>query len=72
MSTPRRALGAGPTSSTRPPAAIPAPRLLPAERADVEQHQAVTDDEHQAVKMPEGRRHLGTGPGGASWALLDR
>ncbi|WP_164496266.1 hypothetical protein [Streptomyces sp. ADI95-16] len=61
MSTSRRVLGAGPTTSTR--TTMPtAPRLLPAERAE---HQD-DDNEHQAVRLRRGRRTLGTGPGGAS------
>ncbi|MFD9729244.1 hypothetical protein [Streptomyces sp. NPDC059072] len=63
MSTTRRALGAGPTTSTRTTTMPTAPRLLPAERAE---HQD-DGDEHQAVRMARGRRTLGTGPaGGAS------
>lgn len=66
MSTPRRILGAGPMTSTRSTATSPAPRLLPVERAEHDDHQD-DDVEHQAVQMLRGRRILGTGPaGGAS------
>ncbi|GAA3242561.1 hypothetical protein GCM10010260_83890 [Streptomyces filipinensis] len=71
MSTPRRTLGAGPATSTRTTATPTAPRLLPVERADIEHHQAVADNERQAVKMQEGRRALGTGPTAAGPALPD-
>ncbi|MER5417895.1 hypothetical protein [Streptomyces virginiae] len=62
MSTSRRVLGTGPTMSTRTTPTPTAPRLLPAERGEHDEHQ---DDvvEHQNLR---GRRTLGTGPGGAS------
>ncbi|MEV6734441.1 MULTISPECIES: hypothetical protein [unclassified Streptomyces] len=60
MSTTRRPLGTGPTTSTRT-TATPSSRtgLLPAERIDVE-HQDVAD-ENPGVRMLRGRRPLGTG-----------
>ncbi|MEV5667117.1 hypothetical protein [Streptomyces flaveolus] len=58
MSNPRRQLGTGP-SSTSPPVADTAPRLLPIERAadpgHVIERQEVTADR-------SGRRILGAGP----------
>ncbi|MFJ3638035.1 hypothetical protein [Streptomyces sp. NPDC090112] len=54
MSTTRRTLGTGPTTSTRP-SPPPAPRLLPIERAQ----QQDIEDEHQEVSRPRGRRPLG-------------
>ncbi|WP_371589948.1 hypothetical protein [Streptomyces virginiae] len=66
MSTTRRVLGTGPTTSTRPTTTTTAPRLLPVEKAEHDEHQA-DDIEHQAVPPLRGRRTLGTGPaGGAS------
>ncbi|MGW6569291.1 hypothetical protein [Streptomyces sp. NPDC054975] len=61
MSTMRRPLGTGPTTSTRSTSTEPAPRLLPVERADPA---VLLDDvdEHQAVGFPNRRRTLGTGP----------
>ncbi|MEU4850652.1 MULTISPECIES: hypothetical protein [Actinomycetes] len=61
MSTPRRRLGTGPATSTRTATTLPAPRLLPAERAEPD---ALLDvaDEHQVVPKPS-RRSLGTGTG---------
>src|SRR5205823_8860458 len=58
MSTPRRRLGTGPATSTRTTSTPPAPRLLPAERAELDALLGVAD-EHQAVPKPI-RRHLGT------------
>ncbi|MGW3505398.1 hypothetical protein ACWDMY_32705 [Streptomyces globisporus] len=59
MSTTRRALGTGPTTSTR---STSAPRLLPAERAallDVDERLAVVD-EHPG---PDQKRRRKLGPG---------
>jgi hypothetical protein len=39
MSTTRRPLGTGPMSTRTTPTEAPAPRLLPVERADVDEHQ---------------------------------
>ncbi|WP_411107773.1 hypothetical protein [Streptomyces sp. cmx-4-9] len=61
MSTPRRALGTGPTTSTRTTTTTPAPRLLPAERAEHDEHQG-DDIEDQDAGVLRGRRTLGTGP----------
>jgi hypothetical protein len=60
MSTPRRTLGTGPRSESKAELAIPAPRLLPAERA--EQEQLLVDDvEQESARMLRGRRNLGPG-----------
>ncbi|MFJ6239789.1 hypothetical protein ACIQH0_37680 [Streptomyces griseus] len=59
MSTPRRALGTGPTTTTR---STSAPRLLPAERAarlDVDEHSAVVDEHPEPDQ--KRRRKLGRG-----------
>lgn len=61
MSTSRRPLGTGPTTSSRSTPTTPAQRLLPAERAELDEHQGDVV-EHQTLR---GRRTLGTGPGGA-------
>ncbi|MFD3716624.1 hypothetical protein [Streptomyces sp. NPDC058677] len=60
MSTPRRVLGTGPSSTTRSTPPTSAPRLLPAERAEHEQLLA-DDVEHESVRMLRGRRNLGPG-----------
>ncbi|MER6257829.1 hypothetical protein ABT224_41580 [Streptomyces sp. NPDC001584] len=62
MSTTRRPLGTGPTTSTRS-TATPSSRtgLLAAERIENE-HQDVVPDADPVVQM-RGRRTLGTGPG---------
>ncbi|MEU8623215.1 hypothetical protein [Streptomyces sp. NPDC048623] len=71
MSTTRRPLGTGPTTSTRSTATSTAPRLLPVERAELG---ALLDDvEHQEHALEaRGRRPLGHGPNGeqdiAYWA----
>ncbi|MEU8673002.1 hypothetical protein ACIOJG_37470 [Streptomyces anulatus] len=57
MSTPRRALGTGPTTTTR---STPSPRLLPVERAallDVDDGQALVDE--QPEPSEKRRRMLG-------------
>ncbi|MFZ3475192.1 hypothetical protein ACODT3_41255 [Streptomyces sp. 4.24] len=60
MSTPRRVLGTGPSSTTRSTPTSFGPRLLPVERA--EQEQLLEDDvEHGVVQMLRGRRNLGPG-----------
>lgn len=60
MSTMRRPLGTGPTTTTRSTATSSAPRLLPAER--VEHEQLLADvDEDQDVAVRKGRRILGQG-----------
>ncbi|MFD7132863.1 hypothetical protein [Streptomyces sp. NPDC059894] len=71
MSTPRRALGVGPMSTTTAPTQGRSPRLLPAELADTDHDQ---DPEPTPGRTPEaggsGRRTLGTRgrqhPGAAS------
>lgn len=61
MSTPRRPLGTGPTSSTKSTGtASSSTRRLPAEPVEQE-HQDVASDE-SAVRMLRGRRTLGSGP----------
>ncbi|RSS59827.1 hypothetical protein [Streptomyces sp. WAC01280] len=63
MSTMRRPLGTGPTTSTRSTGTDPSPRLLPVERADGD---VLLDlDEHQEHVAAKGRRLLGTGPPGS-------
>ncbi|MCB5182863.1 hypothetical protein [Streptomyces antimicrobicus] len=66
MSTTRRVLGTGPTTSTRS-TATPSSRTgrLAAERIE-DEHQAVVADEDLGVRMLRGRRTLGTGPAGSS------
>ncbi|MEU4507581.1 hypothetical protein [Streptomyces sp. NPDC024089] len=59
MSTTRRRLGTGPSTSSSTPPVGPAPRLLPAER--VEPGQLLDDVERQAVADAKGRRILGLG-----------
>ncbi|MCX4682656.1 hypothetical protein OG413_46790 [Streptomyces sp. NBC_01433] len=59
MSTARRRLGTGPSTTRSTPPAGPAPRLLPAER--IEPGQLPGDGEHRAVADPSGRRTLGPG-----------
>ncbi|WP_157876710.1 hypothetical protein [Streptomyces graminilatus] len=57
MSTTRRPLGTGPTTSTST-MTTSAPRLLPAERAEL-----ADVNEHQDVAERKGRRTLGPGAG---------
>ncbi|MFF5639818.1 hypothetical protein [Streptomyces sp. NPDC012825] len=62
MSTTRRVLGIGPTTSTR--STTTSPRLLPIERAELvdgDERQDVAVEE-RAVQMLRGRRPLGGGP----------
>jgi hypothetical protein len=59
MSTMRRPLGTGPTTTRSTPTDAPAPRLLPAER--VEAGALLGDVEHQDVAVRKGRRILGSG-----------
>ncbi|MFF5379447.1 hypothetical protein [[Kitasatospora] papulosa] len=59
MSTTRRRLGTGPSTTESTASADPAPRLLPAER--VEPKPLLDDNERQAVARPKGRRALGQG-----------
>lgn len=59
MSTARRALGTGPATGTRTTTAAPAPRLLPAERAELPDD--AEEGEDRAVRPLRGRRPLGTG-----------
>lgn len=59
MSTMRRPLGTGPTTTRSTPPDAPAPRLLPAER--VEPGALLGDVEHQDVTVRKGRRILGPG-----------
>ncbi|MFD4764535.1 hypothetical protein ACFWOJ_38770 [Streptomyces sp. NPDC058439] len=61
MSTPRRTLGTGPTTSTRSTTTNPVPRFLPAERADLDALLAGRADPEQSA-LQDGRRVLGTGP----------
>jgi len=61
MSTTRRQLGTGPTTSTRSTPTDPAPRLLPAERAEADALLGEADD-HQVAQKLWSRRILGTGP----------
>ncbi|MER5733942.1 hypothetical protein ABT084_37400 [Streptomyces sp. NPDC002138] len=63
MSTSRRALGVGPRPESKAVLAIPAPRLLPAERADSVQTET---DEPQVGSGEQRRRMLGSGPGTTS------
>ncbi|MBK3636730.1 hypothetical protein JHN52_28270 [Streptomyces sp. MBT97] len=59
MSTPRRALSAGPTSTrTTTTAEERTPRLLPVERAD---HDDQDHDEAETGSVLRGRRPLGMG-----------
>lgn len=62
MSTTRRPLGTGPTTSTRTSTTTSPPRLLPAERAEPDALLEDVADEHQAVPKLH-RRSLGTGTG---------
>ncbi|WP_406145678.1 hypothetical protein [Streptomyces anulatus] len=59
MSTTRRRLGTGPSTTQNTSSADSALRLLPAERLGPEQR--LDDDEHQAPPDPKGRRALGPG-----------
>lgn len=61
MSTTRRTLGTGPTTTTRSTTTDVALRLLPVERAEL------VDIEHQDVVERKGRRTLG--PGGRDVGL---
>ncbi|MGW2089710.1 hypothetical protein [Streptomyces sp. NPDC001880] len=62
MSTARRPLGTGPTTSTRTTTTTPGPRLLPAERAG---HDELLGDVDERLAVPDrkGRRTLGPGTG---------
>nr|WP_192963549.1 hypothetical protein [Streptomyces viridosporus] len=60
MSTPRRALGTGPSTTTRTSLSTSAPRLLPAERVVVDG--LVLIDEHPEPGEKR-RRTLGLGAG---------
>ncbi|KOG25965.1 hypothetical protein ADK35_08040 [Streptomyces viridochromogenes] len=60
MSTARRQLGTGPSTTRSTPTTDPGPRLLPAER--VEPGALLGDVEHQDVTADQkGRRNLGPG-----------
>ncbi|MFD5415238.1 hypothetical protein [Streptomyces nojiriensis] len=59
MSTARRRLGTGPSTTRTTPTEGPQPRLLPAERVDP--GRLLHDVEHQAVVDAKGRRTLGPG-----------
>jgi hypothetical protein len=59
MSTMRRRLGSGPSTTTSTPTTDTGPRLLPAER--VEPTALLGEVEHQDVVDPRGRRILGAG-----------
>ncbi|MFF9527641.1 hypothetical protein ACF1DV_37605 [Streptomyces achromogenes] len=63
MSTPRRPLGTGPSttrSTTTTDPTDPSPRLLPVERAELDEQ--LTDDEQWTPHDWTGRRPLGPGP----------
>lgn len=59
MSTMRRRLGTGPTTTRSTPTTDPAPRLLAAER--LEQGALLGEVDHQDVAARKGRRNLGPG-----------
>ncbi|MFG3134485.1 hypothetical protein ACGFZU_43275 [Streptomyces tendae] len=59
MSTARRRLGTGPSTTRSTPTADASPRLLPVERT--EPGALLGDVEHQDVAVPNGRRILGPG-----------
>ncbi|MEU0023542.1 hypothetical protein ABZ173_38595 [Streptomyces rochei] len=59
MSTTRRQLGTGPSTTRSTPTTNFSPRLLPIER--VEPAALLDDDEHQDVAERKGRRTLGRG-----------
>jgi hypothetical protein len=59
MSTARRRLGTGPSTTRSTPTTEASPRLLPAER--VEPDALLGEVEHQDVVARKGRRTLGPG-----------
>jgi hypothetical protein len=59
MSTARRRLGTGPSTTRSTPTTDTSPRLLPAER--VEPGALLGEVEHRDVAAPKGRRILGPG-----------
>ncbi|MGW1902953.1 hypothetical protein ACWCQB_37555 [Streptomyces hirsutus] len=59
MSTARRRLGTGPSTTRSTPTTDAAPRLLPAERVDP--GALLGEVEHQDVADRKGRRNLGPG-----------
>jgi hypothetical protein len=59
MSTMRRPLGTGPSTTRSTPSTDPAPRLLPAER--VERDELVDVDGRREMAVRKGRRNLGPG-----------
>jgi hypothetical protein len=59
MSTARRPLGTGPSTTRSTTTTDPSPRLLPAER--VEPGALLGEVEHQDVAARKGRRNLGPG-----------
>jgi len=59
MSTARRRLGTGPSTTRSTPTTDTAPRLLAAER--VEPGALLGEVEHRDVAAPKGRRNLGPG-----------
>lgn len=63
MSTTRRRLGTGPSTTSNTLTANTSPRLLPVER--IGPAVLLDDDEHQDVAQPSGRRTLGLGTTGA-------
>ncbi|MFF5977193.1 hypothetical protein ACFY7C_37475 [Streptomyces sp. NPDC012769] len=65
MSTMRRPLGTGPTTSTRTTTTSTAPRLLPVERAEPSALEDAADDDQEQAE-PKRRRTLGTGPAGTT------
>ena len=64
MSTPRRRLGTGPSTTRSTPSTETSPRLLPAER--VEPDALLGEVEHQDVAARKGRRNLGPGIAGTA------
>jgi len=59
VSTMRRPLGTGPSTTRSTPTTDAVPRLLPVER--IEPAALLDDGEHQDVAQPKGRRTLGPG-----------
>ncbi|RSS67359.1 hypothetical protein [Streptomyces sp. WAC06128] len=59
MSTPRRHLGTGPSTTRSTPTADASPRLLPVERTDP--GALLGEVEHPDVPVRKGRRILGPG-----------
>lgn len=64
MSTPRRSLGTGPSTTRSTPTTDTNPRLLPVERT--EPGALLGEGERVQLADPKGRRALGTGAAGAA------